>query len=116
MALWFTDVVTINRPSKSADNYGGQTSGSALVAAGVACDISTTASALFPQAVIGAQEEIRQIYIIALPAGTDCKVGDELTITSWTPNQTVHCQSVLTPESIELELRVVCSLEGEHRA
>lgn len=115
LKVWFTDTVTISRYTKAPDQYGGETQTPATVATNVPCDIATTASALFPAQMIASQDEVRQIFTIALPIDTDVKVGDEVTITSWTPNQTVHCQSVMTPESIELELRIICSLEGEHR-
>lgn len=110
---WMPDRATITRGAKSADGYGGEHEVPAQVAANVPCDLYPQVQALRPTEVIGGQLDIRQLWNISMPVGTDCLPGDVVTVTTKTPNIVTHVQSVLTPESYDLELRVVVSLEGE---
>lgn len=110
---WYNDTCNILRRTRLADAYGGETEASTVVAEGVICDISAQVQAMRPTDVLAAQIEIRQLYTVSMPAGTDVQFHDRLLVTSWTPNREMVVQSVLTPESWELERQCVCSLEGE---
>lgn len=110
---WYDDVCDIRRRTRSSDAFGGESETDTVVATGVICDISAQVQAMRPTDVLASQIEIRQLYTVSMPAGTDVKFHDRLVITSWTPNQEMVVQSVLTPESWEMERQCVCSLEGE---
>lgn len=110
---WMPDLCDITRSTKSRDGYGGEHEVPAVIASGVHCDLYPQVQAIRPTEVIGGQLDIRQLWNISLPTGTDVAPGDEITITTKTPNIKAHVQSVLTPESYDMELRVVASLEGE---
>lgn len=111
MQALFSDTCDISRDSTGADPYGGETPTPNVIATDVPCDVYPQVQALRPVEVIGSQVEVRMLWNISLPVGTDVKVGDKLTINS-TGRETV-VQSVLAPESLDLELRVVASIEGE---
>lgn len=110
---WMPDRCTIVRGTKSRDGFGGEHEVPTQVAANVPCDLYPQVQALRPTEVIGGQLDIRQLWNISLPVGTDVNPGDEITVTTRNPNITAHVQSVLRPETYDVELRVVASLEGE---
>lgn len=110
---WYNDVCTIKRETRAADAYGGETETPAIIASNVPCDISAQVQTMRPTEVIGGQIEMRQVYAVALAPGTDVDFQDRLLITSRTPQQEMVVQSVLKPETWDIELIVYASLEGE---
>lgn len=111
LARLFSDTCDIVREVPGADAYGGQSQAPQQVGNDIPCEVYPQVQALRPLEVVGSQIEVRMIWNVALPVGTDVQVGDKLTINSTGQETTV--QSVLAPESLELELRVAVSLEGE---
>lgn len=110
---WMPDLCSISRSTKSRDGYGGEHEVPAVIASGVPCDLYPQVQAIRPTEVIGGQLDVRQLWNMSLPVGQDVLPGDVVTITSKTPTIVAHVQSVLTPESYDMELRIVVSLEGE---
>lgn len=110
---WYNDLCSITRETRGADAYGGETEAPAVIATNVPCDVAAGTNTARPTEVIGGQIEFRQTYTVSLPPGTDVKVHDRITITSRVPNREMIVQAVMTPESWDIELNVVTSLEGE---
>lgn len=113
LQAWMPDRCDITRSAKSRDGFGGEHEVPAVIASNVPCDLYPQVQAIRPTEVVGGQLDIRQLWNISLPVGQDIAAGDEITITTKSPQIKAHVQSVLTPESYDMELRVVASLEGE---
>jgi hypothetical protein len=111
IAHLFTDRCNIVREVKAADQYGGESEVPQPIAEGVPCEVYPQVQALRPLEVVAGQVEVRMLWNVAMPVGTDVRVGDKLTILS--NNQETVVQSVLDPETLDLEMRVVVSLQGE---
>lgn len=110
---WYNDLCSITRETRGVDVYGGETETAGVIATDVPCDVAAGVNTARPTEVIGGQIEFRQTYTVSLPPGTDIRVHDRIIITSRTPNREMVVQAVMTPESWDIELNVVTSLEGE---
>lgn len=113
---WFTDTCDIQRKTRVPDAIGGEDETEAITASNVGCDIIPAAQTLRAAEVIGERLEVRETYTVSLPPGTDVRVSDRLFITSWSPARSMVVQTVMQPVSIEVEMQVIASLEGENSA
>lgn len=107
---WFTDRCDIWRPAVSADDaYGGYGNASAdtLVVEDIHCAIESGAEHEQTRALI-AKIQSTQVFTVILPAGTDVRLHDHLIITTQ-GNDRLRVQAVISPESWEIERRVLAT-------
>lgn len=110
---WYNHTCNITRYTKTADQYGGQSNTPTVIASGVKCDVRAGVQTLRTTEEIGSQVESRLTYTISLPPATDIRIHDHITITSSTPNRDLVVAAVMQPESYDIELLVVATMEGE---
>lgn len=112
--LWFTDLCDIYRISLVDDNYGGQTETETVLSSGIKCMLESGTAHEQMRAVYSKLVDV-QLFTVTLPAETDIQVTDHIVVTSQN-NLHLRVQAVLSPESWEVEKRVVGSQQGEHNA
>jgi hypothetical protein len=110
---FYNHVVSVIRFTRTADQYGGQVQTPAVIASGIKCDIQPGVQTLRTTEEIGGQIESRLTYTLLLPPGTDIKIHDHVSVTSVSPNRDLVVAAVLAPESWDLELRAIATMEGE---
>lgn len=107
---WFTDTCDIFRVVGTDDVYGGhtRTHGPTALYSGVPCMVESGAAQDQERLFAGAIAEV-QVFTVNLPADTDVFVGDHLVVHAHDSTDDIHVKvhAVLSPETIEIERRVV---------
>lgn len=103
VALVQPSTITLTRASSASDGLGGRSNTFATVAqyAARVTPISTQEA----EEEIGAKIKNGTYYRIALPAGTDARLGDRITFSGLT----LSVEAVATPSTLEVERRVIAT-------
>ncbi len=107
---WFTDTCDIFHVSGTDDPYGGHTRGHGTTPTyeDVPCMVESGAAQDQERLFAGAIAEV-QVFTVNLPADTDVLVGDHLVVHAHDSTDDIHVKvhAVLSPETIEIERRVI---------
>jgi len=111
---WMPDKADIYRLSSVDDAFGGEIETETEVASGISVSLESGASQEQIQTIADKLTGL-QLFTVTFPALTDVQAGDHAVITTQN-NLHLRIQSVMDPESWELEVRTIGSTEGEHFA
>lgn len=112
---WFTDTCDIYTVTSAEDEFGGEgVATETPKASGVRCMIESGAAHEQTRAMIGKIAGV-QLFLVSLPQATDIELDDHLVVTTQN-NLHMRVQAVMSPESYEMEKRVIASTLGEHNA
>lgn len=103
---WLPDFADIHRPTRTRDNYGGETEVDNVVEVSVSCSLSYMVLPGVEQLVADRQARVADT-VIAFPHGVDVAVGDEVVILTEN-NRTFEVMYIGAPSLIAMGVQAYC--------